>query len=266
MTRPEDRTSTGVEGEQRQNWDYRPVVVEDAILERFKQLPVATVWGAVCNDLGVSIPFMEGVKPMTPGKRLAARARTLRFLPPRPDLDAETKIGENSPEYQAMQRCGPGDALVADTMGRRYASVAGDVKLLMLKMNQADGLVTDGAIRDLDVLQEENYGLVIYAQGRSPYGGRPWAEPAQENVDIQCGGVLVRPGDVLVGDDDGVVVVPSWYAGHCVDWAEKHENIESAIKQRILEERVRPGRYYPPTPESKALWQDSGELLSNLGT
>ncbi|RMF89117.1 MAG: hypothetical protein D6736_08985 [Nitrospinota bacterium] len=227
-----------------------PVEVPQAILDRFKQVPVATVYTVVQRKLGLDSPcFMQGVRPMTPGKRLAARARTLRFLPPRPDLNRQTRIGEDSPEYKAMARCGPGDVLVADMMGKRYAAVAGDVKLVQLAMNRADGLVTDGAIRDLDVLIQEEYNLIVYAQERTPLWGRPWADPAYENEDIQCGGVLVRPGDVLVGDDDGIVVVPSWLAAEVVEEAEEHEEVEQYVKQKIKEERVAPGKYYPPTPE-----------------
>lgn len=230
---------------------FKPVHVGDEILERFRRVPTATVWGAVHNQLGVTLPYMEGVRSFTPGRRMAGRARTLRFLPPRPDIDAETRQGEESPEYRAMARCGPGDVLVADLMNRRYAAIGGDVKLIQLKMNGAEGLVTDGAIRDLEVLEEENYGLIVYAQDRTPYGGRPWAEPAEENVDIQCAGALVRPGDVVVGDGDGVVVVPSWYAAECIDWVEEHEGAESFVKHKILSEGVRPGKYYPPSAETK---------------
>src|SRR3970040_110349 len=110
-------------------------------------------------------------------------------------------------------------------MGRRLAAIGGDVKLLQLSMNRADGLVTDGAIRDLDVIVREKYNLIVYAQDRTPYGGRPWADPAEENVDIQCGGVLVRPGDVVVGDDDGLVVVPSWIAEEICAEVEEHEAV-----------------------------------------
>ncbi len=226
---------------------FEPVEVSDEILNRFRGLPTATTWAAVANVARVLLPFMEGVRNFTPGVKLAARARTLRFLPPRPDLDATTKIGEDSPEYKAMARCGPGDVLVADLMGKQWAAVAGDVKLLQLKMNNADGLVTDGAIRDLGVLDDEGYGFAVYAQERTPYGGRPWADPAEENVDIQCGGALVRPGDVIVGDDDGCVVVPSWFAQEAVEWVEEHEGVEAYIKQKIESEGVRPGKYYPPT-------------------
>lgn len=236
---------------------FESVDVPQDILDRFKKLPVATVWNHVWKDAGVDLPFMENVYPYTPGKRLAARARTLRFLPPRPDLLAEVVIGEDSPEYKAMARCGPGDVLVADLMGNPKPVVFGDVKAMQLKMNNADGIVTDGAIRDLDVMNEENYDLIVYARARSPYGNVPWAIAAEENVDIQCGGVLVRPGDVLVGDDDGVVVVPSWFAEECVQIVEDHEGVEAYIKQKIEAEGVAPGRYYPPTPEMMAEWKAS---------
>ena len=231
------------------NRSFQPIDVPQEILDRFKKLPVATIWNHVMRDAEVPLPFMENVFPMTPGKRLAARARTLRFLPPRPDLEKEVSLGENAPEYRAMARCGPGDVLVADIMGASRACIFGDVKAMQLKMNNGDGIVTDGAIRDLDVMNEEGYGLIIYAQARTPYGTKPWAIPAEENIDIQCGGALVRPGDVLVGDDDGVVVVPSWFAVECVEIVEEHEAVEAYIKEKIQAEGVAPGKYYPPSPD-----------------
>ena len=230
---------------------YKPVEVSKELLERYKTVHVATVWYCLNNFLGVPLPFMEGVKPMTPNKRLAARARTLRFLPPRLDIDSENKKDkEKSPEMRAMSRCGEDDVLVADMMGAKYAAIGGDVKLLLLKMNKAAGLVTDGAIRDLDVLEEEGYNLIVYAQERTPYGGRPWAEPAEENIDIQCGGALVRPGDVIVGDNDGVAVVPSWFAEECIEWVEDHEGAEAFVKEKIMKENVVPGKYYPPSQDT----------------
>jgi regulator of RNase E activity RraA len=229
---------------------FEPREVPDSVLECFKKLPVATIWQHVVQDAGVPLPFIEGLTYYTPELgRLAARARTLRFLPQRPDLVAEVRQGEHSPEYRAMARCGPGDVLVCDLMGETRACVFGDVKALQLKMNKAVGIVTDGGMRDLDVMASENYGLMVYARGRTPYATEPWAEPAEENGQIQCGGVLVRPGDVLVGDGDGVVVVPSWYAEECVATVEEHEEVEAFVKAKIMADGVPPGRYYPPTPE-----------------
>ena len=232
-----------------------PVDVPQEILNRFKKMPVATAYGVVSLLTGNRLCFMQGVRPMTPGKKLAARARTLRFLPMREDIRREARIGQQSPEYVAMGRCGPGDALVADIMGFPYAVVGGDVKLLQLKLNKADGIVADGAIRDLGVLEEEDYGLAVFARERSPMGHAPWADPADENLDIQCGGVLVRPGDVMVGDDDGVVVVPSWLAEEAIDAVEEHEEVEAYIKGKIEAEGVNPGAYYPPTPEMHEEWR-----------
>jgi regulator of RNase E activity RraA len=229
---------------------FTPVEVPQSILDRFKELPVATVWHTVHSYAGVPLPFMENVRPFTPGKRLAARARTMRYLPPRPDLAADTPSGEDAIDYRAMSRCGPGDVLVVDIMGNASAAVFGDVKALQMKMNNADGVVCDGGIRDLDIMVQEEYGLIIYARDRTPLGGVPYAIPAQENVDVQCGGALVRPGDVLVGDADGVVVVPSWFAEECVELTEIHEDAENMIKERILAEGVVPGKYYPPGPET----------------
>ena len=224
-----------------------PIEVPQAILDRYKKVASATVYTAVRNR-GANLCFMEDVGCLTPGRRLAARARTLRCLPPRPDLRDEVVIGEHSPEYRAMGSCGPGDVLVVDTMRRPYSTVLGDVKLLHLKMRGADGFVTDGAIRDLDVVA--GYGFSIFAQSRTP-SAREYGDAVQENVDIQCAGVLVRPGDVLVGDDDGVVVVPSYMAAEVIDWVEIHEAAEEYVKEKILAERCAPGRYYPPTDATK---------------
>lgn len=225
----------------------KPVEVSQAVLDGFNKLPAATVFGAV-SRLGSPRCVMQDVRTFTPGRRLAARARTLRFLPMRPDLADMNPAREGSAEYEAMARCGPGDALVADMMGKRWSAIGGDVKLVQLQMNNADGVVCDGAIRDRDVIVDEEYGLTIYAQDRTILGG-DGVSPAEENVAIQCGGVLVRPGDVLVGDDDGVVVVPSWMAEEALEQAAEHEDVENYIKEKIRSENVRPGKYYPPPAE-----------------
>ena len=226
----------------------RAAEVPQEVLEGLKSIPTATVYGAVCH-FGSPFNVCEGLVKLTPGReRFAARARTLRFLPVRPDLVSEKPGGEADLEFAAMARCGPGDVLVADIMGSRKDVVAGDVKLLQLAMNHADGVVVDGAIRDLDVLVEEDYGLTVYAKQRSFHGGVA-ATPAEENGQIQCGGALVRPGDVMVGDNDGVLVVPSWMAAAVLEWALEHEAAENYVKEKVRAEGVIPGKYYPPTAE-----------------
>jgi regulator of RNase E activity RraA len=125
----------------------------------------------------------------------------------------------------------------------KHGSIGGDVKLLQLKMVGASGVVTDGAIRDLDVVK--TYGLGIFAQERTLSGGPlEGVMPYEENVTIACGGVAVRPGDLIVGDDDGVVVVARSIVLEVLEWAEDHEISEEYIKERIQIENVAPGKYY----------------------
>ena len=228
--------------------------ISQSLLDRYKKVTSATVYGGV-RRLGFEPCFMRGVQAFTPGKMLVARARTLRFIPPRPDIMAEVHRGEDSPEYRAMGACGPGDALVCDAMGRRYAAIGGDVKLLQLKMVGAEGVVCDGGIRDLDIVR--GYGLAVFAGDRTPMGGADEVDPFEDNVTIQCGGVAVRPGDLVVGDDDGVVVVPKQAAEDVIDWVEEHEAVEEYIKGLIEHENVAPGKYYPITDDTVRRYRES---------
>ena len=74
---------------------------------------------------------------------------------------------------------------------------------------------------------------------------------------IQCGGVAVRPGDLVVGDDDGVVVVPRLVATEVLEWAEDHEGLEEYVKGLIENENVPPGKYYPPSDETLRRYRES---------
>ena len=234
------------------SFDMRPTEVSQQTLDGLKTIPTATVYNAV-RHFGSPVNVCEGLVRLTPGTRFAARARTLRFLPIRADLLAEVGTGPEAPEYLAMGRCGRGDALVVDLMGNTRDVVGGDVTRLELAMNHADGVIIDGAIRDLDVIIEEDYGLAVYAKARS-FHGNPETRAAEENVQIQCGVALVRPGDVLVGDGDGVLVVASWMATAVLEWAVEHEEVENYIKEKIRDQKVSPGKYYPPTAEMKDEW------------
>ena len=224
-----------------------PVEVPDSVLEKFRRVGTATVYGVV-RKRGWENCTMRHVRPITPGRKLVGRARTLLYLPPREDLLAELPKGEESPEYVAMGSCGPGDVLVASVgSAPPWTSIGGDVKFFQLKMNGAEGIVTDGAIRDSERVAD--YGLALYARDTTSGIGSPSAVPYRATVDVQVDAVLVRPGDVIVADSDGVVVVPSHWAQEVADACLEVEAVEEYIKERVLKERCAPGRYYPPTEE-----------------
>ena len=229
--------------------------INNDIIERYKKVATATINSAM-RASGYGDCFPRGVHCFTPDNQMMVGvAKTLRFIPPRPDIIKETHKGEASPEYEAMGSCKPGDVLVIDGMGKKYAAIGGDVKLLQLKMARAGGLVTDAAIRDLDIVKD--YGFKIYAGGRTPMGGADEIDPYEANVTIKCGGVAVRPGDLIVGDNDGVIVVPEALATDVLEWAEEHEAVEEFIKELISKENVAPGKYYPITQNTIDLYRRS---------
>ncbi len=215
----------------------------DDLLERYRGVSVATVWSGLDELHGYQQSFMQGVFAQTAGETLVARARTLRFVPPRPDLVEETPSGGDAPEARAMGRCGVGDALVCDVGGSRYSSSGGEMKLLQLRMNGAEGVVTDGAIRDITGVRR--MGFKIFAAGGTVAAGKaPFMFSYEENVVIQCGGIAVRPGDLIVGNDDGVVCVPRQWAAEVLEWAEEHDHLEGVIRDMVLRDGVRPTEYY----------------------
>lgn len=199
---------------------------------------------------------MRGLKPFTPGKRLVGRAQTLRFIPSRPDLLKITRRGADSPEYRAMAKCGPNDLLVVEAHTfDEYSCTMGNMKTRMLWHQKAQGLITEGAIRDLDMIAED-YDLAVFASNRSPAGNLPYLESYEEGRPVNVGGVLVMPGDVIVADDDGVVVCPADRAEEVIDWIEEQEEAEEFVIGLIDSEQVPPGQYYPISEETKQRFRD----------
>ncbi|MBI4218948.1 MAG: hypothetical protein HY682_02315, partial [Chloroflexi bacterium] len=180
--------------------------VSNELLSKLALVDNATVLGSLSRR-GYLKVYMRGVKCMTPGRRLAARAVTLRYLPSRPDLAKRIATGQRgkefnvTPRWQALESLGPGDCFVGDAMGLRHVSTGGDVVFSTILVKGGAGLVTDGAVRDGHKVVK--YGYPVYAGDSTPTIGEPEILPYEVNEPVQCGGVLVWPGDVILGDDDG---------------------------------------------------------------
>ena len=117
----------------------------------------------------------------------------------------------------------------------------------------AGGLVTDGAVRDSVALRE--YGFPVFSASTTAKQGPAEFWPWQVNDAIQCGGVLVRPGDAIVGDDDGVVVVPRSEVDEVIQIAHQREEVEEIVKAQLEVERCSPGKYYPFNDETWKLYE-----------
>jgi regulator of RNase E activity RraA len=176
--------------------------------------------------------FIDGVIPLTPGAKFAGPARTIRFVPFRPDL-FEQRGGGFNPQKQAFDSINEGEVLVIEARGLSEAGTFGDILAARAQSRRAAALVTDGAVRD--VLAVATMGIPVFSRGGHPsvLGRRhvPW----ETDVVVSCGGAAVVPGDYVVGDDDGAVVLPAALVHEVLDEAERQEREDSWIASRVAE-------------------------------
>jgi 5-oxopent-3-ene-1,2,5-tricarboxylate decarboxylase / 2-hydroxyhepta-2,4-diene-1,7-dioate isomerase len=177
----------------------------DDLRQKIAQIGVATL-SAQLRNRGYTDIFIEGVSTNKPGTRMVGQARTLRFIPFRPDLFAAHGGGFNA-QKRVFDTVNPGEVLVVEARGERGTGTVGDVLALRAQVRGAAGIVTDGCVRDYDVVAALE--IPTFSQGAHPsvLGRRhvPW----ETDVTIACGGAAVQPGDVIVGDGDGVIVIPT---------------------------------------------------------
>jgi len=173
---------------------------------------------------------IDGVRPLHPGEKMIGRARTLRFIPARPDLFASHGGGYNA-QKRAFDGLNPGDVLVIEARGEAGTGTVGDILALRAQVRGAAGIVTDGGIRDIAAVAA--LGIPAYSQGAHPavLGRRhvPW----DVDVTIACGGAAVQPGDVIVGDGDGVLVIPPQLVDEVVEAAIEQEREEEYIAEQV---------------------------------
>jgi regulator of RNase E activity RraA len=197
---------------------------------------------------------IDGVHALTPGSRIVGRARTLRFIPFRPDLFAEHGGGFNA-QKRAFDSLRPGDVLVIDARGQRDAGTVGDLLALRAQQLGAVGVVTDGAARDVAVVSELD--IPVFAAAAHPAVLGRLHVPWETDVTIACGGAAVQPGDVIVADDDGALVIPSGLVVEVVTDAIEQEREETFIAEQIAAGASVEG-LYPMNAEWKtryASWQ-----------
>ena len=191
----------------------------------------ATLTGTLAKH-GLYHTFMVGVQPLAAGMRLVGQAFTLRYIPAREDLDHTGTLDNlTDPQRVAIERVGPGDVLVIDARGDVRAGTLGAILATRLKMRGAAGVVSDGAYRDSPEIAAS--GLPAYARAAHGAANKTIHHPADFQLPIACGGVAVYPGDVIVGDDEGVVVIPRHLAASVAEEAAAQERREVFILEKI---------------------------------
>ncbi|HYZ20817.1 MAG TPA: ribonuclease activity regulator RraA [Rhodopila sp.] len=217
--------------------------------ERLKGVSTATLASALYKR-GFRNQMVQGVLPLSPpkGGSMVGEAYTLRYIPAREDLNPMTVFRNHShPQRKAVEECPPGAVFVIDSRKDARAASAGAILATRLMVRGCAGMVTDGGFRD---------SAEIGALDMPSYHTRPSAptnltvhQAIDINVPIGCGDAPVFPGDVVVGDMDGVIIIPAEIADEIAD-----EAVEMTAFEDFVIEQVRGGQktlgLYPPTDES----------------
>ncbi len=219
------------------------------LIDGLAAIGTATAAGEL-SRLGIRNPFLEGPRAWTPGKCVAGPALTLQFMPKREDLYRVDEYAD--PEKQlhrhVLYHAQPGDIVVVDARGDMKSGVFGEMMLTYFMGRGGAGVVIDGCIRDYPSAKE--LGLGLWIRGVTPnFHTQTDIFPFAVNGPVACGNVLVMPGDIIVADDDGVVVVPVALAGTLLEKASTHHEWEEFSRVR-LSEGGDLRRYYPLSQEA----------------
>jgi regulator of RNase E activity RraA len=198
------------------------------ILAGLREVSTATL-ASLLRKRGLNGLTLDGLRSTRPGVRMAGYARTVRYLPLREDLSVMS-AGMNA-QKRAIEEIRPGEVLVIEARGDPAAGTIGDILGLRAQVRGAAGIVTDGAIRDSAALARLE--IPTYHAGVHPAVLSRRHVPWESGVAVACAGVTIRPGDILVGDADGVVLLPPAIAAEVLADAREQERQEEFIATRV---------------------------------
>jgi regulator of RNase E activity RraA len=232
-----------------------------ATRDKLKTVSVATLTTALFKR-GLRNQFIQDVHPLNPsGGPMVGEAFTLRYIPAREDLNPITVFKDRAhPQRKAIEECPPGGVMVIDSRKDARAASAGSILVARLMKRGAAGIVTDGGFRDSTEIAK----LAIPAYHHRPASPTNLTvhQAIDINVPIGCGDAPVFPGDVIVGDGEGVVVLPAHLADDLADEAVEMTAFEDFVTEEVLQGRSILG-LYPATDErtleSFAAWRKANK-------
>ena len=221
------------------------------LVRQLYQVGSATA-SAHLHKMGLRQTFIEGPTSRLPGTKVVGPAVTLQFMPQREDI-ASGLAQENSERSSALwhvfDSVQTGDVLVVQAFGDPYTGCLGEMLMTYFKGRGGAGLVVDGMIRDWPHIKE--LGVPLWTRGATPnYASQASLFPWAYNVPIACSRVLVLPGDLIIADDDGAVVVPLRVAPALLQQTLEHEAWEVFSRQRLAQGGSL-WTYYPLSEEGR---------------
>lgn len=220
---------------------------------RKKLLKVSTA--TLCTALfkkGLRNQFIQDVHPLNPNQaNMVGEAYTLRYIPAREDLNTiEVFKNPRHPQRLAIEECPSGSVLVIDSRKNARAASAGSILVTRLMKRGVAGIVTDGGFRDSPEIAQ--LAIPAYHQRPSAPTNLTVHCALDINVPIGCGDVAVYPGDIMVGDGEGVVVIPAHLADEIGNEAVEMTAFEDFVSEKVLAGQSIIG-LYPPTDEANIL-------------
>lgn len=195
------------------------------LIERLRQFATTDL----CDGMVIAAAMEYCIKPMVTSKKIVGPAVTLKLT-----------LGDSLLVTKAMEAAQPGDVLVIDGHGSRGNALWGDHRSLTSKLLGLEGVVMDGAFRDIDECEE--IGFPIYAKNVTCCSSTKNSH-GEVNVPVSCGGVAVNPGDIIVGDRNGVCVVPPQFAEEIIENARKKIEKMNRLKKEIEAGKIIPDNF-----------------------
>jgi 4-hydroxy-4-methyl-2-oxoglutarate aldolase len=247
--------------------DGRPKV-PDAYLQQARDLSSEEVW-AVLQDKKYDNQFADGFQLVHPDKHMVGRAFTVQFMPVRSDVQqvAEAKAKERGlprlTNQTAIDMLQPGDVLVVDLFGKKVGgTIVGDNLFTYTNIaTHSGGLVVDGSIRDLDGISEIDMPAYYRFTDPTPIDN---VMLTGINVPIRIGGVTVMPGDLVVGDREGVYFVPPQFVKELLDRADEIHVHDEWTKKKFAEGKYKSSEIYPSPRDPKLLQEYHDYLKKRL--
>ena len=227
-----------------------PDVLTESLRAALATISTATLTFQL-QQRGIRSTFLSGLKPLHPQLRMVGRARTLRYVALREDLQKQYAGGVNA-QKRAVESAEPGDVLVIEARGVPDAATIGDIFATRAFVRGAAGVVTDGALRDTPAIAA--IGKPVYHL--SSHGATLGRQHMPFSVDepVTCAGVFVVPGDVIVGDGEGAVCIPAALVAEVVRDALVQEEREAFALERVQAGESSIG-LFPLAPEREADFQ-----------
>lgn len=223
-------------------------MLDETTRQKLRHISTATLTTQLLKR-GFRNTFIAGLTPLRPDLRMVGRAFTLRYVPTREDLDMAVDYNNDTNiQRLAVEQVGEGDVLVIDARSNVGAASFGHILATRIMMRGASGLVTDGGMRDTVGISQLN--LPVYIRMPHATTSSTVHHPVDMNVPIGCGEVYVQPGDIVVGDGEGVVVMPVSVADDVA-----RDGYEQEVMEQFLQEKVAQGSgikgVYPPDEKTR---------------